>query len=192
MSDILHKLGSFLLEVLQTVVLALSIFVISYLFLFQPHQVRGSSMAQNFENDDYLLTDKITYRFRQPQRGEIIVFKAPPSEPCALDDCEYIKRIIGLPGETIEVKDGSYFINGQKLEENYIPLSVKTNPGAYLTESKKVTLPEDGYFLSGDNRVYSHDSRAFGLISKTSIIGKAWLRYWPISKLGLVPKATYR
>ena len=184
----LQKLGSFLLDILQTVVLALSIFVISYLFVLQPHQVRGSSMYPNFENDEYLLTDKISYRLRTPERGEVIVFKAPPSEPCAQEECEYIKRIIALPGETINISENRYYVNSVQLKENYLPLGTSTEPGAILSPGRTIKLEDDEYFVSGDNRTYSRDSRAFGPIKQNSFVGKAWLRYWPMSKLGLIPK----
>ena len=191
MKEFVGKLGSFLLDTLQTIVLALSIFVISYLFLFQPHQVRGSSMYPNFENDDFLLTDKISYHFRDPKRGEVIVFKAPPSEPCAEEECEYIKRIIALPGDRLQIQDDSYFINGQKLLESYLSQTVKTEPGSFLSMGKTIVLDEDEYFVSGDNRPYSHDSRAFGLIKKNALIGRAWVRYWPPPKFGLLPQAQF-
>ncbi|MDP3954811.1 MAG: signal peptidase I [bacterium] len=184
----MHKLGSFLLDIVQTVVLALSIFVISYLFVLQPHQVRGSSMYPNFENDEYLLTDKISYRLRSPERGEVIIFKAPPSEPCAQEECEYIKRIIALPGETINIQENRYFVNSERLNESYLPTGASTEPGAILSPGKTIKLEEDEYFVSGDNRAYSRDSRAFGPIKKKAFVGKAWLRYWPMTKLGLIPK----
>lgn len=186
------KIGSFFLDILQTIVLALSLFVISYLFLFQPHQVRGSSMAQNFTNDDFLLTDKISYRFQSPGRGDVIVFRAPPSEPCSEEECEYIKRIVGLPGDTIEIKDEAYYVNGKKLLEPYLKPGTETRPGLYLTEGKVLKLDEGEYFASGDNRTQSHDSRSFGPIKREAIIGKAWLRYWPTSKFGFVASAKAR
>lgn len=191
MKEFVGKLGSFFLDILQTFVLALSIFVISYLFLFQPHQVRGSSMYPNFENDDFLLTDKISYHFRDPKRGEVIVFKAPPSEPCAEEECEYIKRIIALPGDRLQIQDDSYFVNGQKLLESYLSQTVKTGQGSFLSMGKTIVLDEDEYFVSGDNRPYSHDSRAFGLIKKNALIGRAWVRYWPPQKFGFLPQAQF-
>lgn len=188
MGEFGRKLGAFFLDILQVVVLALSLFVISYLFLFQPHQVRGSSMVPNFEDDDFLLTDKISYHFRQPERGEIIIFKAPASEPCSAEECEYIKRIIGLPGEKIQIQEETYLINNQKLSEKYLPPNTKTEGGIYLTPARAITLAPDEYFVSGDNRSYSHDSRSFGPIKKEAIVGKTWLRYWPPDKMGIIPK----
>lgn len=188
MTELAKKISSFILDTVQTVVLALSIFVIVYLFILQPHQVRGSSMYPNFENNDFLLTDKISYRFRDPQRGEIVVFKAPPSEPCAEQECEYIKRIIGLPDEKIKIQEGSVFINDKKINEEYLPQSLQTQSGSFFLDGKTITLGDNEYLALGDNRPYSRDGREFGPIKKSAIIGKAFLRYWPLSKIGLTPR----
>lgn len=188
MSELTKKISSFILDTVQTVVLALSIFVIVYLFVLQPHQVRGSSMYSNLENNDFLLTDKISYRFKDPQRGEVIVFKAPPSEPCAEQECEYIKRIIGLPGEKIKVQEGSIFVNDKKINEEYLPQDLQTQSGGFLLNGRTIILGDNEYLALGDNRPYSRDGREFGPIKKGAIIGKAWLRYWPLSKLGLIPR----
>lgn len=98
------------MEFVQSIVLALSVFVLLYLFVAQPNEVKGSSMVPNFINGEYLLTDKLSYQFGQPQRGDVIVFKAPPSEPCSADECEYIKRIVGLPGDRLMVKGGQVYL----------------------------------------------------------------------------------
>ena len=189
--NILKKIGIFLLDMIQTVVLALSIFVIIYLFLVQPHQVKGISMFPNFHNGDYLLTDKISYRFNTPQRGDVIVFKAPPSEPCAEIECEYIKRIIGLPGDKIKVQNGYIYINGQKLKEAYLPKDLTSSNGSYLREETEQIIPPDEYLPMGDNRNQSRDGREFGPIPRSSIVGKAWLRYWPMKNSGLIEKIKY-
>lgn len=186
MTSILKKIGQFILETIQAIVMALSIFIVVYLFLFQPHQVKGSSMYPTFEDGEFLLTDKISYRFNQPQRGDIIVFKAPKTEPCAEIECEYIKRIIGLPGERIMVSQGHIFINNQPLNETYLPADLLTNSGSILQEGTEVVVPEDYYLPMGDNRRHSRDGREFGPIPVDSIIGKAWLRYWPVNKAGVV------
>ena len=179
-------IGAFLLDIIQTIVLALSIFVISYLFLFQPHQVKGSSMAPNFHTDEFLLTDKLSYRFNEPKHGDVIVFKAPPSEACAQSECEYIKRIIGVPEDKIRLTAGFIYVNDKKLTEPYLDPSVVTNPEGFFNENQTLTLKENEYFVCGDNRPASRDGRAFGPIKRDSIIGKAWLRYWPFSKIGFV------
>lgn len=188
---IFDKIKGVFLDLLQTVVLAGSIFVVSYLFLFQPHQVKGTSMDPNFHNEEFLLTDKLSYRFNEPKRGEVIIFKAPPTEPCAEDECEYIKRIIGLPGENVKVSGGSIYINNEKLVEPYLDANLKTNSGSYFSEGKAVLIPEGYYFACGDNRLHSRDSREFGPIKKEAIVGKALLVYWPVNDIGLIPTNAY-
>lgn len=180
------KLASFFSDLLQTIVFSISIFLFIYLLLFQPHKIKGDSMQPNFPNGEFLLTDKISYRFHPPQRGDVIVFKAPVNE-----EDDYIKRIIGLPGDTISIKDGSVYVNGQKLEETYLPSGLYTNGGIFLPNNKEIVVPDNYFFVMGDNRPYSSDSRAWGFVPKKNIIGKAWLVYWPPQKAGVVPKATY-
>lgn len=183
MFRILKKIGSFFLDIIQTVVIALAIFVIVYLFFFQPHQVKGNSMHPNFSNGEYLLTNKITYRFQEPKRGDVVVFTAPRNQ-----EYEYIKRIIGLPGESIKITAGDVFINQERLEENYLPEGLKTNSGSFLKEGQVFSLPEGEYIVMGDNRNHSSDSREWGTVPRENIIGKAWLRYWPLAKFGLVKR----
>lgn len=179
----LRKLGFFLLDFIETIVTALVIFVIFYLFLFQPHQVKGKSMFPAFENSEYLLTNKITYRFNIPQRGDIIIFKSPENKKY-----DYIKRIIALPGEKISLKDGKIFINGSKLNESaYLSENIYTKGSNFLPEGKELKVPKNQYFVIGDNRPNSSDSREWGYISIENIIGKAWLRYWPPSRFGFIP-----
>lgn len=186
MNELGKKISLFLLDIIQTVVLALSLFVVCYLFLFQPHVVKGSSMYPNLHDSDFLLTDKISYRFNMPKRGDVIVFKAPPSEPCSESDCEYIKRIIGLPGEHIRLINNTIFINNVPLAEPYLPTGLITKEGSYLREGETVTIPEEQYLPLGDNRPYSRDGREFGPISRNAIIGRAWVRYWPINRAGII------
>lgn len=179
------------MDIIQTIVLALSIFVIIYLFLLQPHQVRGNSMVPNFHDGEFLLTDKISYRFGEPNRGDVVVFRAPSSEPCAEQECEYIKRILGLPQEKVKIEGGYIYVNGQKINESYLPEEVRTRSGSYFSEGESITLKDGEYLVAGDNRSYSRDSREFGPIKKEAFVGKAWLRYWPANKLGLLPEVKY-
>ena len=134
------SLGSFILEFVQSIVLALSVFVLIYLFVAQPNQVKGSSMVPNFIDGEYLLTDKISYQFGSPQRGDVVVFKAPPTEPCAEDECEYIKRIIGVPGDKVMVENGEVYLNGKLLEQSFIPDDYATDPGSYCQEGVEVEV----------------------------------------------------
>lgn len=190
--NILKKIGALFLDFIETIVIALSIFLVVYLFFMQPHQVNGQSMVPNFKNGEYLLTDKVTYRMREPKRGEVVVFHAPQAAHCPQGTgCDFIKRIIGLPGETIEVKDGHYYINSQLLVEGYIPDDYETEPGQFMRNQRQVKLGSNEYFVSGDNRPYSSDSRAWGPIDKNKIVGRAFFRYWPPESIGTITTVDY-
>lgn len=169
--------GSDFLEVLETVLIALLIVIPIRYFIAQPFIVHGSSMEPNFYTSDYLIIDELSYHFRSPQRYEVIVFKAP-NHPRQY----YIKRIIGLPGETVEIKGGKVFVfnkNNQpvELKEQFLPPSVQTAGNIHLT------LDENHYFVLGDNRTVSYDSRNWGPLNKDLIIGRVWLRLWPIKRI---------
>jgi signal peptidase I len=191
MGSIFRHLGEFFLDIIETVVIALSIFLVVYLFFMQPHQVNGQSMVPNFQSGEYVLTDKISYKFRDPKAGEVVVFHAPDAAQCPKGTgCDFIKRVIAEPGDTIAIVNNAYVVNGEPLPEPYIPDSFETLGGAFLKD-RTVSLQEDEYFVSGDNRPYSSDSRAWGPISKKDIVGKAFFRYWPMSALGIIRPATY-
>lgn len=181
-----QKLGAFFLDIIEVVVFAIAIFLFIYLLVMQPHRIKGSSMEPNFHDGEYLLSDKISYRLREPERGEVIVFEAPGSR-----GDEFIKRIIGLPGDTVSVNGGKVFLNGQLLDEQYIPDTTDTNGGAFLKDGSEVTVPENYFFVMGDNRAFSSDSRAWGFVAKTKITGKAWFIYWPPEKFGTITTVTY-
>jgi len=183
--------GSFFIDIIETVVVALSIFLILYLFIVQPHQVNGQSMEPNFHNAEYLMTDKISYKMGLPKRGDIVVFEAPPAAECPEGTgCDFIKRVIGVPGDTVEVKDNHFYVNDVLLKEDYISDSVLTLPGPY-TQTGPVTVPEGSYFVSGDNRPHSSDSRFWGPVDLKLIVGKVFLRYWPLNRIGLIRHASY-
>ena len=183
------SLGNFLLEFIQSIVLALSIFVVLYLFVAQPNEVKGSSMYPNFQDKEYLLTEKLSYQFGDPKRGDVVIFKAPASEPCSADECEYIKRVVGLPGDTVMVEGGKVYLNGELLDESdYLASDVLTTQEDYMQEGVSITVPDGQYLCFGDNRPNSRDGRAFGPIDRDSIIGKAFFVYWPLSQVSAVPK----
>lgn len=142
-------------------------------------------MYPSFDDGEFLLTDKISYRFDNPKRGDVIVFKAPDGKD------EYIKRIIALPGEKIMIENGKVFINGKILNEPYLSPEQITNEGNFAKNGKELLVPENSFFVMGDNRDHSLDSRAFGFIERTKIIGKAWLVYWPPQKSGIIQAAIY-
>lgn len=180
------RLGYFFLDIIQIVFFAVAIFLFTYLLVLQPHKIKGESMTPNFQNGQFLLTEKVSYRFGFPQRGDVVVFKAPPDYRE-----EFIKRIIGLPGEKVLLRNGHFYINGQQLTEEYISPTVLTQPGGFLQEGREVTVPENSLFVVGDNRGGSHDSRNFGFITRDKITGKAWVSYWPPQLAGAVPKPQY-
>ena len=176
---------AFFREILKIVIIALLKVVPIRYFLFQPFFVRGQSMEPAFENGDYLIIDEISYRFRSPQRGEVVVFKYPqnPSQ-------RYIKRIVGLPGETVEIEAGSVIIfnwEGSQIldESDYLPASIQT-PGDI-----RLSLDEDEYFVLGDNRVSSADSRRWGPLPKENIVGRVLFRAWPFTALAKFEVPSY-
>lgn len=185
------SIGNFILEFVQSIVLALSVFVLLYLFIAQPNEVKGESMMPNFENGQFLLTDKLSYQFGNPQRGDVVVFKAPPSEPCAADECEYIKRVIGTPGDRVKVEGGKVYLNGEMLAQKFLPDDFITESGEFNTEGEEREVPEGEYLCFGDNRSHSRDGREFGPIKKELIVGKAFFVYWPLDNIGLVPKIRF-
>lgn len=168
-------------EILSTSVYLLCVLIATYLIIHyvgQRTEVQGSSMEPTLQDADNLIVDKITYRFREPQRFDIIVFPFQYEE-----DTYYIKRIIGMPGERVRIDwDGTIYIDGEVLEENY-GLEVIQDPGWAADE---ILLGEDEYFVLGDNRNNSTDSRAelVGNIHKDDIIGRAWVRIYPFEKFG--------
>ena len=186
MQEYFKRLGSFTLDILQTVVMAIAIFMVVYLFLMRPHQVSGKSMVPNFQDGEYLLTEKVSYRLNPPKRGDVVVFSAPPTRRQ-----DFIKRVIAVPGDKIELKDGQVYVNSKLLEETYLPAEFKTDAGEFLRSGKAYTLTTDEYFVFGDNRGNSKDSRDFGPIKKADIVGKAWVVYWPPQSAGVVPGANY-
>jgi len=169
---------AFVVELIKIVLIALVVIIPIRYFLFQPFYVRGASMEPNFYDNEYLIIDEITYRFSEPQRGDVVVVKMPEKQS------EYlIKRIIGLPGEKIEINDGlvTVFFNSDNqaniLNETYLSENIQTY-GA-----KNIELSEDEYYVMGDNRPVSLDSRSFGPLHKENIVGRAWLRVWPFDSL---------
>lgn len=179
------RLGAFFLDILEVIVLAVGIFLIVYLLILRPHKIKGQSMDPNFPDAEYLLTEKVTYYFNEPKRGDVIVFKPPISED------EFIKRIIGLPGETVSVRGGKVYINGELLKEDYLDPAIYTNAGSFLAEGEEYKVPDGLYFVMGDNRPHSSDSRSWGPIDKKSMAGRAWIVYWPPQNASKVALPNY-
>jgi len=171
----------FIWEILKIVIIALVIVIPIRYFLFQPFIVKGQSMEPNFENGNYLIIDELSFRFRDPRREEVVVFRYPrnPSQ-------RFIKRIIGLPGEKIEIKAGSIMVNDQILDESeYLPFGLQT-PG-----NIQISLNENEYFVLGDNRISSFDSKQWGPLPRKNIIGRVYFRAWPFTALAKFEAPAY-
>lgn len=168
-----------LLDMLLYIAIVLGATFLIITFVGQRTHVSGESMENTLDNGDQLIVDKITYRFRDPERFDIIVFPFQYKK-----NTYYIKRIIGLPGETIQIVDGEIYINGEVLKESY-GREVMQDPGI---AAEPITLAEDEYFVLGDNRNQSSDSRdpSVGRIHRDKIVGRAWLRIWPLDSFGIL------
>jgi signal peptidase I len=168
---------SFLRDTLEIVFLALVLYVVIQ-YAVQTVHVLGSSMYGTLHDNDLLVASKISYKLHPPQRGDIIVFK-PPDEASR----DFIKRVIALPGERLHITNGVVYINGQVLHEPYLPEKWTYNNNWPATGQDQL-MPPDQYFVMGDNRNHSSDSRAFGAIELGSILGKAEIRIWPLGQVG--------
>lgn len=173
-------------EILEIVLIAVLVVVGVRQFLVQPFLVSGSSMEPNFQSGDYILINEISFKFREPERGEVVVFKYPGDEKTY-----FIKRIIGLPGEKIMVLDGKVYIYNEQnpkgflISESYLPGDLKT------VGSKEIQLSDGQYFVLGDNRNASFDSRQWGALNRSEIIGTVWVRLWPLSEVMAFERPTY-
>lgn len=179
------------MDVIEFFVSTATVAILIYLLVTQPHQVNGNSMYPNFHDGEFLLTDKLSYKFRQPQRGDVVVFTAPPAAHCPTGlNCDFIKRIVALPGEKVKIEGHKIFINGEHLVEPYLSAEIVTKAGnslkSFLQDGVEQVIPEGNYLVMGDNRIASSDSRDWGAVEKNKIIGKAWLRYWPPSAVGVL------
>jgi signal peptidase I len=162
-------------EVLETILPALLIALLINVFVGQATRVEGQSMEPNLHTDQRLVVEKVSYRFHGPQRFDIVVLRQPSQ-----GDELLIKRVIGLPGETVEILDGQVLINGEPLDEAFA--TGETRPG----RQGRVMVPPLHVYVLGDNRNHSNDSRSFGPVSIDSLVGRAWLSYWPPEQVGLI------
>lgn len=165
----------FVRELLETILPALLIALLINVFVGQATRVEGQSMEPNLHSEQRLVVEKLSYRFHGPQRFDIVVLKMPNHGEELL-----IKRVIGLPGETVEIRDGHVYVNGNLLAEPFTDQS--THPG----RNSKVTVPPLHIYVMGDNRDRSNDSRSFGPVPIDNLIGRAWLSYWPVEQIGFV------
>lgn len=185
-----------LIEVVETLVLTIVIFWVIQTFVAQPFQVQQESMRSTLEEGQYVLVDKLTPHFDSYSRGDIVVFNpvirelsctAAPSDIDGEGDVPFIKRVIGEAGDSLQLRNGRVFVNGSPLDEPYVHGVPTTDLGA---ESSWI-VPADRVFVMGDNRANSIDSRAFGPVCASDVIGRAWLRYWPVNTFGIFPTPTY-
>jgi len=166
---------SALREVIETIVLTVVIFLLIQTVV-RNFRVVGTSMEPNLHDGQYLIVDKISYRLGEIKRGDVIVFE-PPNRPGE----DYVKRVIGLPGELVEIRHGQVFINNEPLDEPYV-----VRPGSYSMSPRRVGPNE--LFVLGDNRNSSSDSHNWGMLSQDKVVGKAWISYWPPSQWGVIPR----
>lgn len=177
----------FLFELIQVLAISLAIIIPVRYFLIQPFYVKGASMEPNFFDHEYLIIDELSYRFRAPARGDIVVLRYPNDQKQF-----FIKRVIGLPGETVEIAGGQVKIynnahpNGDVLDEKAYLEDV------YTASNRTVTLKSDEYFVMGDNRPASLDSRYFGPVSRPLIVGRVWVRGWPLDRWKVFEQPNYQ
>lgn len=184
--DVMRKLITGFFDSIQVVVIALAIFVVVYLWILSPHQVRGPSMLPNFYDLELLLADKVSVSMGKLQRGDVIIFKYSDSQ-------DHIKRIIGMSGDRLMIKGGKVFLNENVLEEAYLPADLYTSDGAFMREGIEYTVPDGQFIVMGDNRPNSSDSRSYGFLdpSNHTIKGRAWIVYWPFENARVVERVNY-
>jgi len=169
------------MEMLETIVFVGSLFIVVYLFIIQPNQIKGASMEPTFQDGNYIFTSKVTYKLRKPIRGDVVVFYAPRNP-----ELEYIKRIVGVPGDTVMIAGGEVYVNGVQINEPYISNKTAITLSGSISENQPIIVQPDHYFVMGDNRPRSSDSREFGPIPSSSFVGQVFYRYFPLNEMGTV------
>lgn len=174
------------LEVIETVVLTAVIFFVIQTFVAQPFEVMQQSMERTLEPGQYVLVDKLTPRWDAYKRFDIVVFEPPPNSVDATGS-PFIKRVIGVGGDEIEIRDGLVYVNGTSLDEPYLVGVDGTLQTTTATVGQtRWLVPRGDIFVMGDHRLQSVDSRAFGPVSVEAVVGRAWLRYWPLESAGVL------
>lgn len=181
MVKIFHEILRIILDFIEIVLIGTAVFFVVYLFIGQLLEVTGDSMYPNFHDKEQMLAEKLSTKFIDIKRGEVIIFKHPLEKDRLL-----IKRVIGLPGETIRISNGLVYINDKFLDEPYLAPGTKTQQEQAFQEGLEYKIPDDSYVVLGDNRLKSTDSREWGFLSKDLIVGRAVLVYYPINRIKLV------
>lgn len=178
------KVFSGFLEFIRATAIVLVVAFVLRAYAVQPFIVDGQSMEPNLHTSDYILVEKFSYYFRAPQSGDVIVFRAPERP-----DYNYVKRVIAGPGDRVEIKNGNVYVNGSRLKESYIPTGEPTFVSGTLDVNYHKTMSTDQYFVLGDNRNSSSDSRDWGPVPKVNIVGRAWVTVYPLRDFGGVMHA---
>ena len=184
--SLLRAALDYLGELIRVVVISLAIILPVRYFLVQPFYVKGASMEPNFYDHEYLVIDELSYRLRDPARGEIVVFRYP-NDPRQF----FIKRVIGLPGETVQFDNGKISIKNAAHPKGFVLNEPYLSPSLVTVGGQETTLAREKYYLLGDNRTSSLDSRYFGALSRSYIIGRAWIRGWPLDRVTKFLTPTY-
>ncbi len=177
---------AFIWETVKVVLISLAIIVPIRYFLVQPFFVKGASMETTFEDGNYILIDEISYRLHEPKRGEVIVFRYPEDRTQF-----FIKRVIGMPGETVEIKNDKVIIHNKDKPEGFVLNEKYLSEGQHTVGDMRVKLDPNEYFVMGDNRLHSSDSRRWGPVNSSLITGRVFFRAWPLNKLGEIKGSNY-
>jgi len=175
------KIWLFILDITQTFVVTGAVFFFITYFFFRPFQVSGNSMYSNFKDKEYIITNLISLRFSNPTHGDVIVFKSPSDQ-----NKDFIKRIIAIQGDEIFIENGKVYLNGNLLKEEYLDPGMQTFGGAFLQEGVKKTVPNEYFFVMGDNRNDSSDSRTWGFVNRKNIKGISFFVYWPLNEVQII------
>lgn len=181
-----NEILAFVWETVKVVVISLAIILPIRYYLVQPFFVKGASMEPNFEDGDYILVDELSYRFRDAERGEVIIFRFP-QQPSQF----FIKRIVGLPEETIQIKDNKVTVFNEENLEGFVLNETYLAPEQRTLGTMTKKLNDNEYFVLGDNRLQSSDSRRWGPVSRSLIMGRAFLRPWPFTRASTIPSVAY-
>lgn len=171
----------FIMGILETAVFIASIFLVIYLFIVQPNQVKGASMENTFHSGEYIFTSKISYKFGPIKRGDVIIFKSPKN-----NEIELIKRVIAIPGDSVMIQNETVYVNNKPIVENYIKNPTQLISGGAVVEGETTQILEGFLFVMGDNRGGSSDSREFGPIPQTLMVGQVIYRYFPFDTMGII------